>query len=122
MKSTFLIKKAFQSKFLFFKRTLQVLVFSLLRFQVLHRLLEGVLELEELGREAPRLLLRELQLHLALLVLLLVFHQDLRRDDHVIPVRNLFSFVRRLYSFNFSTLKQKIENAIKVLNCLSFIS
>lgn len=60
--------------------TLQVLVLTLQRFQVVQGLLIGILHLEQLCAEGARLLLGGLQLSLRFLVLLLPFRQDLRSN------------------------------------------
>ena len=58
---------------------------------MLQGLLVGVLELEELGAEGARLLLRGLQLRLRLLVLLLPLGQDLRALQLLTPAPSLRS-------------------------------
>lgn len=61
--------------------TLQVLVLPLQRFQVVQGLLIGILHLKELRAERASLLLGGFQLSLCLLVLLLPFCQDLKRNQ-----------------------------------------
>ena len=60
--------------------TLQVLVLTLQRFQVVQGLLIGILHLEQLRAERARLLLGGFQLSLRFLILLLPFCQDLKRN------------------------------------------
>ena len=60
--------------------TLQVLVLTLQRFQVVQGLLIGILHLKQLCAEGARLLLGGLQLSLRFLVLLLPLRQDLRSN------------------------------------------
>ena len=60
--------------------TLQVLVLTLQRFQVVQGLLIGILHLKQLRAERARLLLGGFQLSLCFLILLLPLCQDLKRN------------------------------------------